>query len=99
MKFDPWPSTHVAPLKHSEPFRAVPLPHTSMSSSQVFPVKPSLQKQAYLSTRSTQEPPFRQGQEAHSCEWEEHAHTLGRVRLVTMKKTTTITANALIAIN
>lgn len=85
VKFDPWPSTHVPPLKHSEPFGAAP--HTSTSSSQVFPAKPSLQKQAYLSTRSTQEPPFRQGREAHSCEWEERARTLGRVRLVTRQKT------------
>lgn len=81
VKFDPWPSTHVPPLKHSDPFRASSLLHASTSSSQFLPAKPSAQKQAYLSMRSTQEPPFRQGLEAQSCERQENK--MEQLRLAT----------------
>lgn len=65
VKFDPSPSMQVAPLKHSETLKEVSL-QISMSVSQVFPVNPSRQKHAYLSMRSTQEPPFTQGLQAQS---------------------------------
>lgn len=70
VKFDPSPSMHVAPLKHSETLKAASL-QTSISFSQAFPVKPSWQKHAYLSMRSTHEPPFKQGLGAQSCEWKD----------------------------
>lgn len=69
VKLEPWPSRQVPPFKHRVTLVGVSR-QTSMSMSQFFPVYPSRQKHAYLSIKSTQEPPFRHGLEEHSYRWE-----------------------------